>query len=104
MVADHETLRVSPNAAVYAASGRRWRWARSSASISTGGRRVARWGLLLTSTTNASQASTSSSQLEYSGSKLASVGTRSALETRTVASEPPLDSGSARTHVVTVTP
>ena len=36
--------------------------------------------------------------------KLASVGTKSALAARTVASLPPLDSGSAGTHVATVIP
>jgi hypothetical protein len=36
--------------------------------------------------------------------RLCSVGTRSAVAILTVASEPPLDSGSAGTHVATVSP
>lgn len=53
---------------------------------------------------NASQASNNSAHDEYSSRRFVSVGTRSALAIRTVASDPPFDSGSAGTHVATDTP
>ena len=52
----------------------------------------------------ASQAASSSAKSAYSPRRLCSVGTRSALTILTVASEPPLDSGSAGTQVATVSP
>ncbi len=57
-----------------------------------------------TASQNASQGLTSSANDEYAGSRFASVGTRSASAMRTVASEPPLDSGSATTQVATLSP
>jgi len=62
-----------------------------------------RCGRVLTSTWNASHAFCRSANVWYSGSRFASVGTRSALLTRTAASLPPFDAGSAGRQVCTVT-
>ena len=67
---------------------------RSSASASAGIRRVTAWMRRLKVSMAAPQATSSSAKLAYSSSRLASVGTRSALAILTVDSEPPLDSGS----------
>ena len=98
------TLRVTPSAAVNGAAGTGCSRARSSASISAGARRVTRCGRALTWSQNAAQAASSSAKLAYSGSRFASVGTRSALAIFTVDSDPPLDAGSYGTHVATVRP
>jgi hypothetical protein len=50
------TERVCPKAAVDGTSGTGWRWARSEASISSGGRRVSRWGRAFTSRQKEAQA------------------------------------------------
>jgi hypothetical protein len=68
--------------------------ARSSASISAGARRVIRCCRALTCPQNTSQAASSAAKLPYSPSRFASVGTRSALASFTVDSDPPLDAGS----------
>ena len=49
-------------------------------------------------------AASSSAKLAYSGSRFASVGTRSAFAIFTVDSDPPLEAGSYGTHVATVSP
>lgn len=104
MVASQLTRRVVPNATVNGCLGSgcsRWR---SSASISAGVRRVARCTRALTSSQKARQAASSTAKLRYSSSRLTSLGTRSALAMRTVASEPPLVSGSAGRQVRMVVP
>ena len=53
---------------------------------------------------NASHAASNSAKLAYAGLRLLPVETRSAFATRTVASEPPFDWGSAGTHVAIVNP
>lgn len=76
---------------------------RSVARASSGTRADSRCLRPLTLTMNASHAARSSSKEAYSSSRFASVGTRSAFATRTVASVPPLDAGSAGRHVLTLT-
>ena len=93
-----------PNAAVNGVSGRRCSRACSSASISTGARRVTRCGRALISRVNTAQAASNSAKLPYSPRRFASVGTRSAFATRTVASDPPLEAGSAGMHVAMLRP
>jgi len=78
--------------------------ARSWVSISTGARRVVRCTREFTDSQNAVHAASNSANVAYSARRFASVGTRSALAIFTVDSDPPLEAGSAGTHVVTVTP
>ena len=98
------TRRVVPNATVNGWLGNGCSRVRSSASASTGRRRVSRCGRSLTCSQNSRQAASSSANVRYSASRFASVGTRSALAIRTVASDPPLDCGSAGTQVRMVIP
>ena len=86
--------RVTPSAAVNGKAGTGWSRGRSSASISAGARRVMRCGRALTCSQNTAQAASSAAKLPYSPSRFAAVGTRSALASLTVDSEPPLDAGS----------
>jgi hypothetical protein len=88
------TRRVTPSAAVNGAAGTGCSRARSSASISAGARRVIRCGRAPSCPQNTSQAASSAAKLPYSPSRFASVGTRSALASFTVDSDPPLDAGS----------
>ena len=97
------TTRVVPNATVCGTAGTGCSRARSSASISTGGRFVVRWARVLTFSQNASHAASSSAKLPYSSRRLVSLGTRSALLIFTDDSVPPLDAGSAGTQVCTTT-
>jgi hypothetical protein len=68
-------------------------------SITAGGRRVIRWSRALTRSQNSTHAASSAAKSSYSPRRLCLVGTRSALAILTVASEPPLLSGSAGTQV-----
>lgn len=104
MVESHITLRVCPNTLVNGASGTRCSRVRSSASNSSGARPVSRCALALTSPQNPAHACSSSAKLRYASRRFTRVGTRSRLASRTVASTPPLDSGSAGTQVVIVMP
>ena len=72
--------------------------------MTAGARRVTRCSRVLTRSQNASQAASSSAKSAYPPRRLCSVGTRSALAIRTVASEPPLVYGSAGTQVAIVSP
>jgi hypothetical protein len=97
-------LRVWPKQTVCGSAGGLCNLARSSASITAGARRVMRCSRALTRSQSASQAASSAAKSSYAPRRLWSVGTRSALAIRTVASEPPLLCGSAGTHVATVSP
>ncbi len=98
------TTLVTPNATVCAAVGIGCNRACSSASISTGARRVTRWTRTLTCAQNCSQAASRSAKQVYSSRRFVSFGTRSALAIFTDDSDPPLDAGSAGTQVWMVTP
>lgn len=98
------TVRVTPKATACGTAGIGCNRARSSASISSGARRVTRCSRALTWTQNASHAASSSPNEVYDSSRLVSLGTRSALAIFTLDSEPPFEAGSAGTQVWTVTP
>ena len=93
------TVRVTPNATVCGTAGSGCSRACSSASISTGARRVTRCTRPLTCPQNTSHAASRSANEAYSPSRFASFGTRSALASFTVDSEPPLLAGSAGSQV-----
>ena len=76
----------------------------ASASITAGARRVIRCSRVFTRSPSSTHAASSCPKSSYSPRRLCSVGTRSALAIRTVASEPPLDSGSAGTQLAIVSP
>ena len=97
------TVRVTPNDTVCGAAGSGWRRARSSTSMSIGARRVTRCTRALTVSQNTSHAASSSANEAYSSRRLVSLGTRSALASFTVDSDPPLLAGSAGSQVCTVT-
>jgi hypothetical protein len=103
-VASQFTRRVVPNATVNGWPGSGCSRVRSSASASTGARRVSRCARVLTCSQNSRHAVSSWENVRYSCSRFAAVGTRSAFAIRTVASDPPLDCGSAGTHVRIVIP
>ena len=65
---------------------------------------VSRWTRALTRSHHSKQASASSANERYSGSRFAEVGTKSLLAILTVFSAPPLDSGSNGSHVSTLQP
>ena len=65
---------------------------------------LSRWTRPFTRSQNSAQAASSSPKLPYSSRRFAAVGTRSALAIFTVASVPPLDSGSNGRQVCTVQP
>ncbi len=98
------TTLLTPNATVCGDAGIGCSAARSCASISAGARRVTRCVRALTCSQNASHAASSCAKLSYAGRRLVSLGTRSALAIFTLDSDPPLDAGSAGTHVWIVTP
>jgi hypothetical protein len=98
------TRRASPNTTVCGSSGTRCSRSRSSASISTGTRRVTRCTRWFTSAMNCSHACSSSGNDPYWSRRFVSVGTRSALATFTDASTPPFEAGSAGWQVNTATP
>ena len=98
------TTRVVPKDTVCGWAGSGCNRACSSASIATGGRRVTRCVRAFTISPNASQAASSSAKQEYSSSRFVSLGTKSALASFTVDSDPPFEAGSAGSHVWTVTP
>ncbi len=98
------TVRVTPNAIVCAVAGTGCSRSASSASISTGTRRVTRWTRELTCPQNCSHAASSCANEPYCGNRLVSFGTRSALAIFTDDSDPPLLAGSAGTQVWIVTP
>ncbi len=98
------TIRVVPSAAVCGTSGTGCSRARSISRRSAGTAHVSRCTRPFTTAQNPSHARASSAKLPYASSRFASAGTRSALATRTVASDPPFDSGSYGTQVCTVIP
>ena len=97
------TVRVTPNDTVCGAAGSGCSRARSSTSMSIGARRVTRCTRALTVSQNSAHAASSSANEAYSSRRLVSLGTRSALASFTVDSDPPLLAGSAGSQVCTVT-
>ena len=98
------TVRVTPNATVCGCAGTRCRRSPSSASMSTGARRVIRCTRVFTSLAERLTRRLQLGERLVRRSRLVSVGTRSALASFTVDSVPPLDAGSAGSQVGTVTP